>query len=198
MRVLFWAVITVVGAIVGLGEVTYARYFAGEMIAQVVLFEEGKPKTHQISISQNDFPIRLNLKMWGGRERTSIANRSYVTLSTGGESPGDTIGFYPVIDEDSDLRTVTWHTGSFTLGPVDVPNLAQSSLIFDAATVGDWDLSASVSDEFEFSMDRIEAAIIRNSRAVNWQIAGLGLTALLVGFTMLVISLRRRYPHLAT
>lgn len=198
MKVLFWTIVTLAGGIAGLGELAYARYFAGETIAEATLFEDGNPKIHQIEIAEGDFPVRLNLKMWGARERISIANRSFVTLATGGEQPGDIIGFHAVIDEEQDLGTITWTSGNFTLGPVDVPNLAQSSQLFETATAGNWELSATVSDEFEFRMDRIEATIKRNSRAVNWQIAGPGLAVLIIGFIMLVTSLRKRFPHLAT
>ncbi len=198
MRILFWSFVTFAGALGGLGELAYVKYFAGETIGNAVLFDAGKPLVHQIDIAESDLPVRLNLLLYGDREIQEITFRSRVTLVTGGTTDCDRIEFEAAIDEDGDLGDAALGSGNLKLRLGDVPNKAQSSQLFSCPTVGTWALSALVYEESNFKMRRIEAVIKRNSRATNWLVAGPGLAVLLVGFVMLVASLRKKRPHLAS
>jgi hypothetical protein len=198
MKVLIWLLVTMVGVIFGFGELAYVKYFAGEKIEDAILFDAGKPRVHKIEIAQSDLPVRLNLRMYGLRDRMDIVFRSNVTLKTGGGKACDTIEFVSIVDEDGDIGKLEFVAGNFTTGPSTVRNRQTSSQLFTCPTTGTWALSASVAEEFNFKMHRISAEIRRNSRSINWLIAGPGLGVLLVGFIMLVISIRQRYPNAAS
>lgn len=198
MRILFWLAVCLVGAFMSLGEFAYVKYWAGETVAEAVLFDDGQSQTYQIDVSENDLPIRLNFEMWGGRETIDVAFYSLVTVAIGGPEDCDALKFEAVIDADGDLSSPSLGSGNWTLRPGEVPNKVQSSKLLNCMSAGKWSLSASVSEENGFSMQKINAAIKRNSRAARWAIAGPGLAILLVGFIYLVTALRRKYPHLAT
>lgn len=198
MKVLFWLAVTLVGAVISLGELAYVRYFVGETVGEAVLMRDGQPQPYQLDVGESDLPIRLNFKMFGGRKTIDIVHQSLVSLAIDGPEACETVRFQAVINENSDLSNASIVSGNLTLRPGEVPNMAQATELLDCATAGPWTLSASVSEERGFEMQTIQATIKRNSRAANWAVAGPGLVILLIGFIFLVVALRRRFPNLAT
>jgi len=195
LRIFLALAACLVGALMSIGEFAYVKYWAGETVAEVVLFDDRKPQTYQIDVRENDLPIRLNLNMWGSRETIDIAFYSLVTIDVGGQENCDALKFEAVIDEDGDLSSPSLGTGNWILRPGEVPNKVQSSKLLNCMSAGKWALSASVSEENGFSMQKIQATVKRNSRSISWSIAGPGLAIMLVGFIILVNELRRRNPH---
>lgn len=198
MKVTHWLCVCLISAALGLGHLGYVHYFAGEPAGEAVLFDEGAPQTFQMDVSEADFPIRLNLEMWGERSRVGTAFHSLVNLDAAGEAGCQSIQFEAGISEDGDISNATVGSGNVTLQIAAIRNRTQTSKLLSCSSSGDLTLSASVSNERNFEMYRIEAAIRFNSKAINWLLAGPSLGVLLLSFIMLVVALRRKYPHLAT
>lgn len=188
---------TLVGIVLGLGELAYTHYFAGEKVAAVTMFDGGEPKHNKILVAAEDLPVRLNMRIFGARRTVDVVHRYSVTVTTGGDEAEDTISFFGSVDETDDLATLSVESGKFDLRPSDFPSMAQASQLFVLATPGQWDLSVAVTSEEGFEVNRIVADVIFRSRAIRWQIAGPGLGILLIGFVLLIVCLRERFPHLA-
>ena len=198
MKVMFWLFVCLISGTIGLGHLGYVHYFAGEPAGDAVLFDEGAPQTFRIDVTEADFPIRLNFEMLGNRSRVGIVFHSRVNLEAAGDAGCESIQFEAGISEDGDISNATVSSGNATVQVGPIRNLAKTSKLIQCSSSGDLILSASVSNEENFEMDRIEAAIRFKSQAVNWTLAGPSLGVLLISFIMLVIALRQRYPHLAT
>ena len=56
MRILFWLAVCLVGAFMSLGEFAYVKYWAGETVAEAVLFDDGQSQTYQIDVSEKRSP----------------------------------------------------------------------------------------------------------------------------------------------
>ena len=198
MKVTFWLCVCLISATIGLGHLGYVHYFAGEPAGDAVLFDKGEPQTHQIDIAETDFPIRLNLEMWGNRKQTGPVFLSLVTLETAGVAGCEPIEFQAVISKDDDIVNVTAGSGNATLQVGPIRTKTRASELLNCSSSGNLTLSANVTEERDFEMDRIEVAIRFNSKGINWILAGPSLGVLLLSFIMLVVALRKKYPHLAS
>lgn len=204
MKIILGLFLTLVGALVGFGELTYSQYFAGEKVKEVVLLDNGIPVSNQIEVTQDDLPVRLNLEIFCSRKRTSMARNSQIpsyytaTITTGGDAAGDNLSFQGSLTSKHDRSNLTLSSGNVSVGSNSVPALVRSTQLLTIATPGIWDLGISVSNEKRCTVNTINADVIFGSQAVRWNIAGPGLAALFVGFILLMVGLRAKSPHLAT
>ncbi|WP_281858252.1 hypothetical protein [Litoreibacter halocynthiae] len=198
MKIILWLFLCVVGIGAAATELGYVKYFAGEPLGTAVLLDGGVPTPHQIEVTESDLPLRLNLSMYGRRKTIDIVFNSLVTLTLDGPQDCGGTSFEAGIDTDGDLSETSIGFDKLTLRSGEVPNKVQSSQLMQCQTAGLWTLGASVADERGFEMQRIEAELRGNSRAINWLVAGVGLGVGLFAFIMLIPAVRQKYPHLAT
>ena len=153
MKVTFWLCVCLICATIGLGHMAYALYFAGEPAGDAVLFDGGEPQTHRIDIAETDFPIRMNLEMWGNRKRVGPLFLSLVTIESAGVANCEPIEFQAGISEDGDIVNVTAGSGNATLQVGPIRNKTRASKLLNCSSAGDLVLSATVSDERDFEME---------------------------------------------
>lgn len=197
MRIIFWAIVAFISLIIGATELVYARYVAGEVLGEYVLFDDGASTLTEIDISEEDFPVRFNLTMFGARDTNDLFSYSTVSITTGGPDPEDSFSLDMSVDKEDDYSAISVSRGNLTLRPTQTPVRVQRSHVMKSATPGTWALSAGVSGAQGFEMRQITAVIRTNSRSVDWAWAGPALAVLALSFIMLVQALRSRFPEAA-
>ena len=198
MKIIFWTIVAFISLIIGATELVYARYVAGEEVGEYTLFDDGAPTRTEIEISEEDFPVRFNLTMFGARDTNDLFSYSKVSISTGGPNLEDSFSLDMSVDKEDDYAGVSVNLGNITLRPTQTPVRVERTHVIESATPGTWVLSAAVSGEQGFEMRQINAVVRINSRSVNWEWAGPALGVLLISFIMLVQALRSRFPEAAS
>ena len=198
MKIIFWSIVAFISLFVGATELIYARYIAGEVVGEYVLFDEGASTLTEIEISEEDFPVRFNLTMFGARDTNDVFSYATLTITTGGPEAEDSFSLDMSVDKEDDYTRVSVSRGNFTLRPTQTPVRIQRSHVLESATPGTWAVSADISGAQGFEMRQINAVVRANSRPVNWALAGPALAVLALSFIMLVQALRNRFPEAAS
>ena len=180
-------VIMLIGAVAGLGELGYTKYFAGEKRAEGVLFDHSGPFTPvELVVTQEDLPVRVNMNVYGNLDYTALAPIGLIEIGNSISGEGNRIEFYAGANKNDVIEDAKFRTGNVTLNLSDRPTLSKKSILFDAATVGNWSLSMKPLREQDYKFDRITGTVYVKSKAVNWLIAGPGLFLMIGGMIMLI------------
>ncbi len=198
MKIAFF-IVMILGTLSGLGELAYTHYFAGDVLTKGIVYDADNPEAKiAIDVAAEDLPIRLNLGAYGWLEYNSVTPRGQMHFSNGLDQPGDTIRKHFSVSEKDVRARATVGSNSARLNLKDKETYSQSSILFDAASPGTWNISGKPTDENDYVFQTVEATVYVRSKAINWLIAGPGVFFMIAGMIGFIASVKKDQSGEAT
>ncbi len=190
MKIIFF-VTMIAGAILGLGELAYSKYFAGEKLIEGVLFDADNTNVGvEFTVSQTDLPVRINLTAYGWLDFINVQPIGRMEFSNGKAGEGDIKLEHFIIDEENVLSKASVGSTTARLNLKDYYLRSYQSILFDTATPGFWIIKGKPIEENDFKFQTVEGTIIIKSKAINWYLAGSGLLFMLLGMIGFIATMK--------
>lgn len=170
MKRLILIVIACVALAALVADLAYVRFFSGQGVAEDVVFYDASQGAQvlKLDIAPEDLPVRLNLKVYGARERMDIFHNAELNFKTGLSAEGDTVLKNLIVDEKDDVSRTSAGFGNFTLHQSEYANRAQTSIVFETATPGQWDLTVALGEQINYEVKRIVGDVRTGTAVIDW------------------------------
>ena len=170
---------------------------AGEKRIAGVLYDRNNPVTPvRLAITQEDLPVRVNMDVYGWKDRHAHMPTGYIALGNDMPSEGNEVKFYASV-ENNKLASIDTSVGykGVKLTSGDPYVRSQKSVLFDDATAGNWSLSMKPLNERDYKFDRVTGSVYVKSKAINWYVAGPGLFFAIAGMIMFIAIVKKENPE---